>query len=141
MINSDKDFVDSIPQSYDQYLVPLIFEQYATDIVSRLDQYSVTQVLELAAGTGVVTRVLASEFPDNVSIIATDLNQAMLDYAAAKGTKHEVQWRQADAMDLPFDNETFDAVVCQFGAMFFPEKTKAYKEAHRVLKKKWSFYF
>jgi ubiquinone/menaquinone biosynthesis C-methylase UbiE len=77
---------------------------------------------------------MASALPDNVSIVATDLNQPMLDHASSLATKHAVEWRQANAIQLPFGNETFDAVVCQFGVMFFPEKSRAYAEACRVLR-------
>jgi SAM-dependent methyltransferase len=98
-------------------------------------------VLEVAAGTGVVTRAMALALPETVSIVATDLNQAMLDRAAAVGTKHPVEWRQADAMQLPFPDAAFDAVVCQFGVMFFPEKAKAFAEARRVLKRGGVFLF
>jgi SAM-dependent methyltransferase len=132
--NTDKVFAGSIPKFYETYLVPLIFEPYATDLANRLrSRSSLSRVLEIAAGTGVVTRVLASMLPEHVSIVATDLNQAMLDHAAGVGTKRAVEWRQADAMKLPFGNGTFDAVVCQFGAMFFPERPIAFSEARRVL--------
>ena len=137
----DKVFAGSIPKVYDAYLVPLIFEPYAADLVSRLSSRSLSRVLEIAAGTGVVTRGLAAALAENVSIIATDLNQAMLDQAAATGTKRAVEWRQADALQLPFPDETFDAVVCQFGAMFFPEKSKAFAEARRVLRPGGVFIF
>ena len=139
--DTDKVFAGSIPKLYEQYLVPLIFEPYATDLANRLRTRSLSRVLEIAAGTGVVTRVLASELPDNVSIVATDLNQAMLDQASAVGTKRTVEWRQADATQLPFADGTFDAVVCQFGVMFFPEKSKAYSEARRVLRRGGVFIF
>jgi len=141
MSNTDKVFTGSIPKLYDTYLVPLIFEPYATDLVNRLASRSVTRVLEIAAGTGVVTRALAGALPDKVSIVATDLNQAMLDQASAVGTKRTVEWRQADAMQLPFPDGTFDAVVCQFGVMFFPEKLKAFSEARRVLRPGGVFIF
>lgn len=131
---SDKAFVGSIPKIYDTYLVPLIFEPYATDLAQRLASRRLSRVLELAAGTGVVTRAMASTLPGNVDIVATDLNQAMLDHAAAMGTARAVEWRQADAMRLPFPDASFDAVVCQFGVMFFPDKAKAFAEARRVLK-------
>src|SRR5207249_1888286 len=97
--------------------------------------------LEIAAGTGVVTRALASVLPSPVSIVATDLNQAMLDEASAVGTRRPVEWRQADAMELPFADGAFDAVVCQFGVMFFPEKPKAFSEARRVLRPGGEFIF
>jgi SAM-dependent methyltransferase len=131
--DTDKVFTGSIPNLYDTYLVPLIFEPYAADLVNRLSSKSLSRVLELAAGTGVVTRALASALPESVSIVATDLNQAMLDQASVTGTKRPIEWRQADAMQLPFGDGTFDAVVCQFGVMFFPEKSKAFSEARRVL--------
>lgn len=131
---TDKVFSGSIPGLYEKHLVPLIFEPYAVDLANRLLSRSVSKVLEIAAGTGVVTRRLASALSENVAIVATDLNQPMLDQAAAIGTKRPVEWRQADAMQLPFPDKTFDAVVCQFGAMFFPEKAKAFSEARRVLK-------
>src|SRR5713101_996481 len=132
--NTDKVFAGSIPKLYDTHLVPLIFEPYAADLVNRLRSRSLSRVLEIAAGTGVVTRALASVLPASVSIIATDLNQAMVDQASVVGTKRTVEWRQADAMQLPFPDGTFDAVVCQFGVMFFPEKSKALGEFHRVLR-------
>jgi SAM-dependent methyltransferase len=132
--DTDKLFAGSIPTLYDTYLVPLLFEPYAADLVNRLKARAPSRVLETAAGTGVVTRALAAELPADVSIVATDLNQAMLDRAAAVGTKRPVEWRQADAMKLPFPDETFDAVVCQFGAMFLPDKSRAFAEARRVLR-------
>ncbi len=141
MTDTDKVFAGSIPKLYDTHLVPLIFEPYAADLVNRLRSRSLSHVLEIAAGTGVVTRVLASALPESVHIVATDLNQAMLDHAAVVGTKRTVEWRQADAMQLPFGDGTFDAVVCQFGVMFFPEKSKAFSEARRVLRPGGVFIF
>lgn len=132
--DDDKVFAGSIPKLYDTHLVPLIFEPYAADLVNRLSTRPLSSVLEVAAGTGVVTRAMASALPESVSIVATDLNQAMLDHAAAVGTKRAVEWRQADATQLPFTDGAFDAVVCQFGVMFFPDKPKAFSEARRVLK-------
>jgi SAM-dependent methyltransferase len=131
---SDRVFAGSIPTLYEAHLVPLLFEPYAVDVASRLATRSLTRVLELAAGTGVATRRLASVLPEDVSIVSTDLNQPMLDHAAAIGTARPVEWRQADAMQLPFPDRTFDAVVCQFGVMFFPDKAKAFAEARRVLR-------
>jgi SAM-dependent methyltransferase len=131
---SDKVFAGSVPKVYEQYLVPLIFEPYAEDLARRVGSRPAKRVLEIAAGTGVVTRRLASVLPQDVSIVATDLNRPMLDLAAAVGTKRPVEWREADAMQLPFDGQSFDSVVCQFGVMFFPDKAKAFSEARRVLK-------
>jgi len=139
--DTDKLFGGSIPKLYETHLVPLIFEPYAADLVLRLASRSPARVLEIAAGTGVVTRALASVLPEHVSIVATDLNQSMLDHASAQGTTRPVVWRQADAMQLPFPDATFDAVVCQFGVMFFPEKAKAFTEAHRMLRPGGVFIF
>lgn len=127
-------FAGSMPQTYEKYLVPLIFEPYAVDLVRRLAARSPVRVLEIAAGTGVVTRAMVATLPAQVAIVATDLSQPMLDHAAGIGTKRPVEWRQADAMQLPFPDGAFDAVVCQFGAMFFPERAQAFAEARRVLR-------
>ena len=131
---SDKVFSGSIPKLYETHLVPLIFEPYAADLAHRLASRSLTRVLEIAAGTGVLTRRMAAVLPESVSIVATDLNQPMVDLASAIGTNRPVEWRQADAMRLPFPDGLFDAVVCQFGVMFFPEKSTAFSEARRVLR-------
>ncbi|MEP6653785.1 MAG: class I SAM-dependent methyltransferase [Myxococcales bacterium] len=131
--DGDKVFGGSIPELYETHLVPLIFAPYAVDLAARLRSRTVSRVLEIAAGTGVVTRALASSLPDHVSIIATDLNQAMLDRARTVGTTRPVEWRQADASQLPFPDGAFDAVVCQFGVMFFSDKVQAFAEARRVL--------
>src|SRR5438270_8787859 len=129
----DKVFAGSIPKIYETHLVPLIFEPYAADLATRLRSRARSRVLEIAAGTGVVTRALASALPASASIVATDLNHGMLEQAAAVGTSRPVEWRQADAMQLPFGDAVFDVVVCQFGVMFFPDKAKAFAEARRVL--------
>jgi SAM-dependent methyltransferase len=130
---SDKIFAGSIPKLYEEYLVPLIFQPYAEDLANRVAARKPARVLEIAAGTGVVTRRLASVLPESVSIVATDLNRPMLDMAAEVGTSRPVEWREADATRLPFADGEFDAVVCQFGVMFFPGKAKAFSEARRVL--------
>lgn len=137
----DDIFTGSIPKLYDTYLVPLIFEPYAADLVNRLSSRPMSRVLELASGTGVVTRAMASALPEDVSIVATDLNQAMLDQASVIGAKRAVEWRQADAMQLPFPDRSFDVVACQFGVMFFPDKAKAFSEARRVLRPGGIFIF
>ena len=137
---TDTSFGNSIPRIYQSHLVPLIFEPYAEDLAARLAKRSPVHVLEIGAGTGVVTRRLAATL-ENASIVATDLNQAMLDVASAIGTTSSVEWRQADALQLPFANDAFDAVVCQFTAMFFPDKAKAFSEARRVLRPGGLFLF
>ena len=132
---TDKVFAGSIPKIYDGYLVPLIFRPYADDLARRMAGRRLERILEIAAGTGVVTRALASNLPASVEIVATDLNLAMIDYAQAIGTSRPVAWRQADAMHLPFADAEFDAVVCQFGVMFLPDKARAFAEARRVLRR------
>ena len=129
----DRRFTGSIAQLYERYLVPLIFEPYAEDIAARVAARCPSRVLEIAAGTGVVTRQLTKALPSHVPIVATDLNKPMLDQAAAIGTARPVEWRLADAMALPFPDASFEAVVCQFAAMFFSDKAKAFSEARRVL--------
>ena len=141
MIHGDTTFIGSLAEVYDAYLVPLIFEPYAGDLAARVAARPGTRVLEVAAGTGVVTRQLATVLPANVAIVATDLNQPMLDVSARVGTARPVERRQADAMQLPFADGSFDAVVCQFGVMFFPDKAKAFAEARRVLRPGGSLVF
>ena len=144
MSNSiDKAFVGPLPAVYAEHLVPLIFESCAVDLVDRLAarQRPITRLLEIAAGTGVVTREMASRLPASVEIVATDLNPGMLEQATAMGTSRPCDWQRADAMQLPFPDESFDAVVCQFGVMFFPDKPKAFAEARRVLKPGGVFIF
>jgi SAM-dependent methyltransferase len=137
----DKVFAGSIPQLYQSRLVPLIFEPYASDLARRLAGRKLSRVLEIAAGTGVVTRALDKALDAHVSIVATDLNAAMLEQARKEGTRGAVEWRTADAMALPFEDGSFDCVVCQFGAMFFPDKAQAFAQARRVLKPGGLFLF
>jgi SAM-dependent methyltransferase len=134
-------FSGSMPEVYDTYLVPLIFEPYAADLVARLTTRPLTGILETAAGSGAVTRALAAALPGHVSLVATDLSAPMLERAMAVGTARPVEWRQVDAMALPFPDASFDAVVCQFGAMFFPDKPRAFAEARRVLRPGGVFLF
>lgn len=136
-------FVGSIPENYDLYLGPLLFEPYAADIVARLNvAEGAPAVLELACGTGIVTRRLRDRLPPGARLVASDLNEAMLAYAARKFRAGEaVEWQQADVAVLPFDDESFDAVVCQFGLMFVPDKQRAAREAYRVLKPGGAFLF
>src|SRR5262245_60330581 len=134
MQDVDKTFAGSIPEIYDAYMVPLIFEPYAIDLAARLAADPPARLLEIAAGTGAVTRRLALELPATTEIVATDLNQPMIDRAGAIGTTRPVTWRQADAQQLPFADASFDCVVCQFGVMFFPDKARAFSEIRRVLK-------
>ncbi|MFT4182133.1 MAG: class I SAM-dependent methyltransferase [Rhizobium sp.] len=142
MLETDKLFAGSIPENYDRYMVPLIFEPFATDLAGRAASLAPGAVLEIAAGTGVVTRALAPKLAPDARYVVTDLNQPMLDYAASRQEPDSrIQWRQADALALPFDDAGFDLVFCQFGAMFFPDRVQAYREAKRVLKPGGHFLF
>ncbi|MGE8130453.1 class I SAM-dependent methyltransferase [Methylobacterium sp. NPDC080182] len=142
MTVADKAFTGSISDLYDRYLVPLIFEYYAHDLVAEVSRLEPDSVLETAAGTGIVTRALATVLPAATRLVATDLSTAMLDVARTHVSRDSpVEWRQADALALPFANETFDAVICQFGIMFFPDKQQAFREAWRVLRPSGHYLF
>lgn len=134
MPESDKLFAGSIPETYDTYLVPLIFEAFASDLASRVAAQRPGSILETAAGSGVVTRALGPLLADDVEYVVSDLNQPMLDRAIARQEPDSrIAWQQADALALPFEDERFDAVFCQFGVMFFPDRARAFREARRVL--------
>jgi len=124
-------FAGSVPASYERLMVPLIFQPYAKELARRARDLRPARILETASGTGVVTRALHEALPE-ADIVATDLNQPMLDVAAER-LGDGVRFLQADAQELPFADASFDLVVCQFGAMFFPDRVRAHSEAHRVL--------
>ena len=125
MTGSDAAFTGSLPRIYDRYLGPLLFEPYADDIAARVRESGAHRVLELAAGTGIVTRALAAALP-RAQIDATDLNEAMVAFAAQSQPSASIRWSTADAMALPFDDGIFDLVVCQFGVMFVTDRVRAF---------------
>ena len=133
MVSVDVRFSGSVPANYERYMVPLLFRPYAERLAGLAQAFGATDILETAAGTGVVTAALAEALPD-ARITATDLNQAMLDVAATRIASSNVLFRQADALDLPFNDDSFDLMVCQFGVMFFPDKVQGNREARRVLR-------
>jgi SAM-dependent methyltransferase len=142
MPDKDRNFAGSIPDVYDDHLVPLIFESYASDMARRVAARRPRAVLETAAGSGVVTRALAPLLDATARYVVTDLNQPMLDRAARRQSEAtRLEWRQADALTLPFEAGTFDVVCCQFGAMFFPDRVAGYREALRVLRDGGAFIF
>jgi len=142
MSSTDKVFAGSIPKLYDEYLVPMIFSVYAEDLARRIAACSPSVLLEIAAGTGAVTRAVAAALPRGIRYVATDLNEPMLAVAAQRqAIDDRITWRQADGMALPFGDAEFDVVCCQFGAMFFPDRVKAYGEVKRVLKPNGTFVF
>jgi ubiquinone/menaquinone biosynthesis C-methylase UbiE len=126
-------FAGTIPENYDRYLGPFLFEPYALDLVSRLHYNKYPHILEIACGTGRVTNHLANSVKHD-TLTATDLNPDMIKIAKTRVTNGSIKWMAADALDLPFADASFDLVVCQFGIMFFPDKEKGLKEAFRVLK-------
>lgn len=127
-------FAGAIPENYDRYLGPVLFEPYARDLAKRLDAKDGSRVLEVACGTGIVTRHLRERLPADARFVATDLNPPMLDFARRKlAGVGGIDWQPADACVLPFPEASFDVLVCQFGLMFVPDKPAALKEARRVL--------
>lgn len=129
-----KTFSGSVPGNYDQHLGPLLFEPYAQDLVARIDKAKVQHALEIACGTGRVTKYLRNALPPEATLIATDLNLGMLEVAKQKVALENIQYEVADAQELPFTDNSFDVVVCQFGFMFVPDKPKAFSEVYRVLR-------
>ena len=130
----DKQFTGSIPEIYDSFLVPLLFAPFAQDLARRVAARNPSDVLEIAAGTGAVTRALDRTLPPSVRIVATDLNAPMIERARTAPASRDIEWGTADALDLPMEPGSFDAVVCQFGVMFVPDKPRAFAEARRVLR-------
>jgi len=138
---TDAKFTGSIPELYDRYLGPLLFEPYAEDLARRLSDLRRGTLVEVAAGTGVVTEALRKALPSEVRVVATDLNEGMLNVAASRVRSEGVSFQQADAQQLPFADGSADAIVCQFGMMFVPDKGAAQREAFRVLASGGRFVF
>ncbi|HKA63083.1 MAG TPA: methyltransferase domain-containing protein [Methylomirabilota bacterium] len=135
MADRDAAFVGTIPEHYDRHLGPLLFHDMADEMAARLDVPAGARVLETACGTGIVTRRLLGRLGERGHLVATDLNAPMLAHAASRlPASDRLEWRQADATSLPFDERSFDALVCQFGWMFFPDKAAGARAAFRVLR-------
>ena len=135
MTDSSFKFTGSIPEIYDRHLGPVIFEPYAQDLARRVVVGDGASVLEIASGTGIVTRHLRERMPNGARVVATDLNQAMIDHGQARlADRPGIAWQVADAADLPFPDASFDTALMQFGLMFVPDKDRAAREARRVLK-------
>lgn len=141
MSATDKVFSGSVPSIYESHMLPMLFQPYAAELAERVAAEAPLQVLETACGTGAVTAELLKRLPRDSALTATDLNQAMLDIAAAKLPSGAVRMRACDAMQLPFPAQSYDAVVCQFGVMFLPDKIVGYREARRVLREGGTFFF
>jgi len=141
MSDMNRSFAGQMPEFYDRFLVPMMFAPFAQDLARRFQGTLSGHVLELAAGTGIVTRAMARTLPAAVAMTATDLNPAMLVQAKSHAGLERVQWQEADALSLPFANQQFDYIVCQFGVMFFPDKVAGFREALRVLRSGGRFLF
>ena len=142
MSEANARFQGTIPELYDRHLGPVIFEPYAADLARRMPVASAGSVLEVACGTGILTQQLRARLSPTVRLVATDLNQPMIDYARSKlGAPEAIDWHPADAAALPFPSDSFAALACQFGLMFVPDKEAAFREARRVLAKDGLFAF
>ena len=142
MEQGDGKFVGAVPEMYDRFMVPMLFQPYAEDMAARIAALNPLSVLETAAGSGVVTRVLAPLLGAKSRYVVTDLNPPMLEQAKRRQAPDpRIEWAVADALNLPYPDATFDAVLCQFGAMFFPDKVLGYAQALRVLKPGAKFIF
>ena len=126
----DRLWVDSMPAAYERWLVPTVFHPFAVDLTRRIAASAPARILELAAGSGVLTHELVAAMPSAI-VTATDLNEAMVALGATR--EPSATWQAADATTLPFDDASFDAVACQFGVMFFPDRPAAFREAGHVL--------
>lgn len=142
MADMSASFTGSIPEYYDSCLGPAWFDAFAQDLAHRLPAKPPGDVLEIACGTGLMTRRLRARLDPSVRLTATDLSQAMLDYARRKlADRRGIEWREADALKLPFADGAFGAVVCAFGVMFVPDRQAAFREARRVLRPDGLFLF
>ena len=141
MSDMNRSFAGEMPEFYDRFLVPMMFAPFAQDLARRFQGTLSGHVLELAAGTGIVTRAMARTLPAAVAMTATDLNPAMLIQAKSHAGLERIQWQEADALSLPFADQQFDYIVCQFGVMFFPDKVAGFREALRVLRSGGRFLF
>jgi SAM-dependent methyltransferase len=135
--DQDRTWLREMSEAYERWLVPTLFRPYASDLAARVAAHRPGRVLELAAGTGAVTRLLVEEL--HAEVVATDLNQGMVEVGRANAPRAD--WRQADAQALPFEDASFDLVLCQFGVMFFPDKRGAFAEVRRVLRPGGAFLF
>ncbi|RPI19751.1 MAG: methyltransferase domain-containing protein [Ignavibacteriae bacterium] len=133
-------FTGSVPENYDKYLGPFLFDYFAGILTERLSQIKPSKILDIACGTGIVTKKIEEALPKS-HIIGLDLNPDMIEFGKKKLKNSSIEWKVSNAINLPFDNDTFDAVVCQFGVMFFPDKAAAFIEARRVLKPNGTFIF
>jgi ubiquinone/menaquinone biosynthesis C-methylase UbiE len=131
---ADANFSGQVPEAYDRDMGPPIFESYAVELANRIPITPGMRVLEIAAGTGRVTRHILDRLPADAKFTVSDLHLDMLEIAKLKLKDDRIDWQEADALELPFPDSSFDLAICQFGTMFYKDKVAGHKEAHRVLK-------
>jgi SAM-dependent methyltransferase len=127
-------FSGDIPRNYDEGMGPVVFEPYAIELAERVPAQEGMEILEIASGTGRVTRHLAERLLAGSHLTATDLNPDMLKVAQSRVGNSDVKWQVANALELPLADDSFDCVACAFGVMFYPDKLQGQKEARRVLR-------
>jgi len=142
MVHVPADFSGSIPEYYDRIMGPAHFDPFGAELAGRLPAKPPGDVLELACGTGCVTRHLRERLSADLKVVASDISRGMLDYARGKlAEARGIEWHEADACKLPFGDAAFGAVVCAFGVMFVPDKAACFREARRVLRNGGAFLF
>ena len=132
-MSADHAFSGSVPENYNRFLVPMIFEDYAQELASRVNVPAASAILETACGTGVTTRHLLGRMPEDTTLVATDLQIPMIDFTGASLTDTRLTLEATDANELPYEDASFDAVASSFGVMFF-DRERAYRETARVLR-------
>ena len=140
--NRTESYSGSIPEYYDRYLETLLLKPYALKIAGEVEKLKPEKVLELSAGTGILTEALINKLPETTRILATDINPDMLDLAKYKlWTNFNISWQLADATDLPYEANEFDVVLSQFGVMFYKNRHLAYRKIRQILKPGGTFIF
>ena len=137
---SNISFSGMIPENYEAYLGPMLFEPYALYISAMIKKMQPQSLLEIACGTGRLTQYLPAVAP-GAAIVASDVSAAMIEYSKTKYPDLRVQWQVADGMNLPFENDRFDCVAEQYGIMFCKDKPLALRETYRVLQSGGVFIF
>lgn len=128
------DYAGSSPENYQRYFVPAIGAPLAASLIRQADLHSGERVLDVACGTGIVTRLAVEQVGDTGTIAGLDPNPGMLAVArSVTPTGTGIEWHQAGAEKMPLSDESFDVVLCQMGLQFVPDKDAALREMYRVL--------
>ncbi len=125
---------DEAAQRYEQNIVQPIIKSHTHVVFDHVSLHEGERVLDVACGTGIVTRVAAERFDHVGKIVGLDRNPAMLDVARDNEPSNvSVEWREGDMCALPYPDDSFDVVFCQQGMQYVPDKLTALREMHRVL--------